>query len=655
MTLLKRIFITVAASLSLFGSTSLLAAHLPIDDLESQRNIYVRAEHAFKKHDYVNFEKLSQKIPNYPLYPYLVYEDLKRKINTNHLVLANNDKILQFRKNYPDFPYHNALNTLWLTKLAKSKQWAKYIEYYQPNSNDELACNYHYAQYETTKDKAHLEKAEDLWLVGYSQSAACDRLFAAWAKAGGLSQKLIWKRFKLAIEAKNESLSKHLIKQMGPSEKLAAQQWLKLFKNPALALTDKFQSSLQAPDRIKAQIMAYGLQRLARTSPETTLKWWQSNQSKFKFSKFQKAAISRDIGVYLCHQRSSKANAWLASLDDASIDSVAKEWRIRLALAEQNWTKVITLIDALPDNLKEDKCWRYWQARAFEANANHQAATAIYQQLAQSRNYYGFLSSLRLKKSLSLQHRDAPIDPNIMYRVTQLNAVKRFEELNLLGREAVARVEWFRALDKMNEDEIIAAAKLAQQLNYHDIAIFTMARADFRDDVPLRFPLAHRHEIVDNADKHNLDPAWIFGIARQESAFFNEAISHAGARGLLQLLPSTAKPLAKKHDIDYESEYSLHEPEINIQLGTAYLEQLKKQMHNSTILATASYNAGPTRTLKWLWSEPLEADIWIETIPYKETREYVKNVLTFTGIYRHRLGHPPAFALMMKPIPAKRT
>ncbi len=639
----------------LLGVMSAQAEPLTPDDLASQREIYLRAEHALKKHDHVNYERLSQKITTYPLYPYLVYDDFKRKIqsdNPNHISL---DRIKQFQQNFPDFPFNKALQNIWLTKLAKTKHWEQYVKSYQPSDNEELSCYYHYGQYQLTKDVKHLDNAKELWLVGHSQPESCERLFTVWSKNGGLTQSLIWERFRLAMNEKNVTLSKHLIKLMSPVERQAAQQWEKLLKNPNLITTDKFLDSLDASDKIEAQIVTHGLQLLAKKDPQKAMNAWKELKSEFFFTDIQQNMIQRDIGVYLSHQRSPLAKEWLAQLPNKALDSTALEWRIRLAIAENDWTSVLKWIDTLPAELKEDNSWRYWQARALEATGNQAEANQIYQQLASTRNYYGFVSSLRLKQPISIKHQIAEIDPTVMKHVSNLPAIKRFQELQLLGRDAVGRVEWFRALNKMNEQEILAAAKIAQNMDLHDIAIFTMSRADFKDDVPLRFPLAHKKEIVNNANKHNIDPAWIFAIARQESAFFNEAISSAGARGILQLLPSTAKTLAKKYDIPYESEFCLHEPNINVQLGAVYLNNLKKQMHNHTILATAAYNAGPTRASVWLPTTTQEADVWIENIPYKETREYVKNVLTFTSIYRSRLGYPAALGLMMKPIPGKKT
>lgn len=630
------------------------AQNLSKEELTAQRDIFVRAEHALKKHDHANYERLAAKIISYPLYPYLIYADLKQKIQNTKPASVSLEQIQKFTQDYPDFPYNQSLLNLWLEKMAQSKNWAKYVKGYPKNNkNEELACTYYYAQFQLTQDPVHLKEAKSLWLVGHSLPPSCDHLFKAWVKTGGLTEKLIWDRFKLALDEKNFTLTKYLIKQLPTSLRPFAHEWEKLIKNPSLLLSEHFLAHLQANDKMKTKALTQALGLLAKREPEKTLQWWRAQKNNFAFTASQRAKIQRDIAVYLSHQRSPFAREWLSQLSDETLDSTALEWRIRLALIQNDWTDVLMWIDRLPEELKDDKSWRYWRARALEALGNNAEALPIYQQLAASRGYYGFISSLHLKKPLSLHHQAIPVDPETTNRVNQLPSIARFYELMLLGKTAVARVEWFRAVDKMNEQEILAAAKIAHQMHLHDMAIFTIARADFKDDIPLRFPLAHQQDIVSNAKKHNLDPAWIFGVARQESAFFTEAVSTAGARGLLQLLPSTAKPLAKKHHIAYDSEYSLHEPKINVQIGTVYLKNLKEQMHNHTILATASYNAGPTRTLRWLPEEEQDADIWIESIPYKETREYVKNVLTFTSIYRQRLGYPSALHLMMKPIPPR--
>lgn len=630
--------------------------HAQTDDLDTQRSIYNRADHALKKHEIKTYQHLAAKIKTYPLYPYLVYEELKAKTKTKPVSLKLTE-IEQFKLDYPDFPFHNALRSQWLTQMANTKNWAAYAKGYLPSENAELACQYYYAEYQLTKDQSYLDKAKPLWLVGFSQPPACNPLFSAWEKAGKLTSNLAFERYYLALESKNFDLAEHLTKYLTKQEKATALLWLKMVKTPNLVTQKSFLESLNAiPKKTQSVMLAQGLKLLAKSNAEKALSWWNAHHHDYVFTEQQAAQIQRDIGIYLSHQKSSLALDWLTEMPEEAHDAVSKEWRVRNALANHDWPCALRWIDKLSQEQQADNSWQYWRARALEGLGQHEQAQAIYKAVAPSRNYYGFVASLRLKQPLSLQHQSPTIEPATLRSMQQYPGIQRFTELMKIGKISHARIEWFAAVDKMNEQERIAAAKLAEEMQLYDMAIFTMAKCQFRDDVWLRFPLAHQDEIVSNANKHNLDPAWIFAIARQESAFFTDAISPAGARGLMQLLPSTAKIMAKKYDVKFDCDTLLHTPVVNLQLGTVYLKNLKKQMYNNTILATASYNAGPGSISRWLpTKQPEEADIWIEAIPYKETREYVKNVLAFTSIYRQRLGYPAALTLMMKPIPVKDT
>jgi len=633
----------------------IVPAHAEEEDLVTQRNIFNRAEHALKKHDIQTYQRLAAKIESYPLYPYLVYEELKAKIKGSKPVTLKLTEIEQFKNDYPDFPFHNALRTLWLTQMANAKNWTAYTKGYLPSENPDLACQYYYGQYQITKDVSYLDKTKPLWLVGFSQSAACDGLFNAWQKAGKLTPALAFERYHLALEAKNFDLANHLIKHLSKSEKETALLWLKMVKTPNLVTQKTFIESLRnTPSKTKLIILTQGLKLLVKSNAEKTLSWWNAHHNEYAFSEQQQHQIQREIGIYLSHQKSAVALDWLTQMPEEAHDAVSREWRVRNALANHDWPCALKWINKLSKEQQDENVWQYWRARALEGLNEKDQAQPIYQALAPTRNYYGFVSSLHLQQPLSLQHQVPVIDPKTANDVHNNPGVRRFKELMLIGKISPARIEWFTAVDKMNEQERIAAAKLVEEMQLYDIAILTMAKCEFRDDVWLRFPLAHQKEIVSNANKHNIDPAWVFAIARQESAFFTDAVSPAGARGLMQLMPSTAKILAKKYDVQLDCDMLLHMPLVNVQLGTVYLKNLKQRMYNNTILATASYNAGPGSIQRWLpQKETMEADIWIENIPYRETREYVKNVLAFTSIYRQRLGYPAGLALMMKPIPVK--
>jgi soluble lytic murein transglycosylase len=187
-----------------------------------------------------------------------------------------------------------------------------------------------------------------------------------------------------------------------------------------------------------------------------------------------------------------------------------------------------------------------------------------------------------------------------------------------------------------------AAAKLAERYGWHDRAIFTLARTGYWDDLELRFPLEHAALVKHNAELQGIDIAWVFAVMRQESAFMSNARSHAGAMGLMQLMPSTARQVAKNVlKTPPPRRQDLFEPDTNIALGSAYLKQMKGRLGDSAVLATAAYNAGPHRVTRWLPEETLPADIWIELVPFKETRGYLKRVLAYTVIYEKRMGRQP--------------
>lgn len=631
------------------------ASTLSAAELDTQRQIYIRADHALKKHDHTSFERLKSQIPNYPLYPYLIYEDLKQKLQHSKPVSVSLKSLQEFEGQYPDFPFHSTLRNLWLAEMAKSKNWAQYVKGYRKSKSDALECQYYYAQYQITQDKAHLAKAKPLWLVGYSQDAACDPLFQAWKKNGGVTADLLNKRIKLALERKNFTLANQLSKQLASKDRHWVEEWQKLIQTPSLLLGEKYVEKLNLPVKNKAEIVSRAIREFSKREPERAAQWWAVHQNDVLFTTTQVNLIKRDIAVALAQQKSPLAEEWLSSLPKEAADSTAQEWLVRINIANQNWPQVIKYIEALPQSAQDDQAWQYWLARAKEKLNQADSAKLIYQKLAKTRGYYGFLASTRLNQPISLQNEPLKISAEQYGVVFAKPGIQRFEELRKVGKEPTARVEWFRAIDKMSEPELNAAAKIAHNMGLHDLAIFTIAKSTHRNDVALRFPLAHQPEIMNNATLRNLDPAWIFAVARQESAFQVDSLSHANARGLMQLLPSTAKLVAKQYHIPYENEAELYLAPMNIRLGTAYLKNLKEITFNNMILATASYNAGPNRIPRWLYKDEMEADRWIENIPYKETREYVRSVLAFTAIYRQQLGFPPGFGLMLKPIPAKKS
>jgi soluble lytic murein transglycosylase len=272
------------------------------------------------------------------------------------------------------------------------------------------------------------------------------------------------------------------------------------------------------------------------------------------------------------------------------------------------------------------------------SQANEQtAARREFEALAQLRDYYGFLAADHIDQPYALA--DRPAEQRHLDALNMNQAVSFARALFDVGDLNLARLQWAFATRAMSEDELVSVALLAHQWGWHDRAIFTMARAKYWDDIAARFPLAHKSEITELARQAGLNPAWVYGVIRQESAFVNDARSGVGALGLMQLMPATAKRVARRQKVKWRGRETLLKPEVNVRLGSAYLSELFSQCGSHAALATASYNAGPKRVKRWLPKvEPMDAQLWIETIPFAETRQFTKNVFAFTAVYEKLLG-----------------
>ncbi|MCW8833295.1 MAG: lytic transglycosylase domain-containing protein, partial [Colwellia sp.] len=316
-------------------------------------------------------------------------------------------------------------------------------------------------------------------------------------------------------------------------------------------------------------------------------------------------------------------------------DKSMLQWRLSQALKTQDWQRLIVELKQLPTKHKDELQWKYWYARALIATDAKQRGEYLLEQLANERHYYGFLAASYLQTPVSMQ--DKPLSFTLAEKRQVINkpAAKRAFEFYYLGKHVKARSEWNFLISQLSKREQLIAAKVANENQWFDRTIFTLASAGYLDDVDLRFPKAFDKEINLYANDQKINPAWAFAIARRESSFMADAHSPAGARGLMQLMPNTAKNL-KQGKI---SRSYLLNANNNIALGTQYLKILLDKNKGNQVLATAAYNAGPYRVRHWLKDvDIMPADIWIETIPFKETRNYVKSVLAYQEIYQHEPG-----------------
>lgn len=584
----------------------------------------------------------------YPLYPYLRYHDLLRRLPE-----LPAGEIRDFLQNYSNSPLASKLRQTWLRELAKVGRWNEYLNDATSNRDPAFECWRRQALLNTGRPEQALQGFTAIWLQGRSLPNACDPIIAAWRQQGGLAPPLLWQRFALAMSNRNLSLARALRSELPTTEQPLADTWLAISDNPALILDA---SRYHHDDPRTAELINDGLKQwgkrdaLAATLALDTLK-----QRYPRFAP-QWLEAERLLAVWLATDYHPSALTRLAALPNSSVDAAVREWRVRVCLRQGDWAAVLHWLDQLSSSEQDSSRWQYWRGRSLEMLGRTEDALSVYRRIANRRDYHSFLAADRLGRAYTMA-TDPVATPSMKLEalLAASPGLQRARELYILGRESEAEAEWQLATQNLERSTLKQAALLAHHWNWHSQAIATIARADYWDDLDLRFPLAYRDSVVSSALASTLDPAWVYAVIRQESAFRAAACSPVGALGLMQLMPATAQELARQAgDSIADAPNTLLQADINLRLGSRYLQQLLQRLQNNSVLATAAYNAGPNKVAQWLPTQKaLAADIWAETIPYQETRSYVQRVLEYTMIYTHRLGSPPSNTLLgsrMKPI-----
>jgi Soluble lytic murein transglycosylase and related regulatory proteins (some contain LysM/invasin domains) len=410
-------------------------------------------------------------------------------------------------------------------------------------------------------------------------------------------------------------------------------------QNPSqLSQTTRF----GARDHATADVVGLGLRRLAKQDPEKAITLLDYYSSVLPFSSDEKVSIAREIGLSLARRYDPRALPMMVKYDPQLRDNTVTEWRLRLLLRLGRWEEAYELTRALPPELAETNRWKYWQARSLQlAQPQNKQAISLYKPVADERDFYGFLAADRINAPYQLNNRPVSPDAATLQRVRNAPSTRRALEFYARGEIINARREWYHAARHLSHDELLAQAKIAYDMQWYFPAIRAISQAKYWDDLDIRFPMAYRNTLVREARNRGLHSSWVFAITRQESAFMSDARSGVGATGLMQLMPATAKETSKKFGIPLASPQQLIVPDLNIQLGAAYLSQVHGQFNGNRVLATAAYNAGPGRVRQWLKdARHLAFDVWVETIPFDETRAYVQNVLSYAVIYGQKLNAP---------------
>jgi soluble lytic murein transglycosylase len=589
---------------------------------------YIKAETQLKKRQYQNFNKtMETKLADHPLKHYLTADWIRTQFYRKPI-----PEIDAFLKQYKDQPPANKLNRRWLAYLAKKQEWHLFLDYYTPTRSLVRQCQRITALESTNNQFEAIAYGQDLWMKGVPLPKQCDSVFNNWRRIGYLSQDLIWERLMNAQTNRHGKLVSYLKKQL-PKDTLKQFKVIQsAWRHPKNTFSDARLISLNVS--IRNALLMRALKRYPNY-------WFEMNNNPI-FSSLNQPQLDKLEIIAITSgtkQKDGKQFYWYQlAVQKGLLSEDLQELFLQGAVQGENWPLYSHIYKLSPNSIKDNGKWIYWRARSLELmGADQHISRSLYQTAADFRDYYGFLASQQLGISASMNHDPTKVDASVMQK-TRIHAnVKRALALLDLKRISGARREWQLAFDDLDKPGRQALALLAGRLEWSDRSIMTLAKLKDWHDLQLRFPLAHEPLFEQAAKYSNIEKTWIYGVARQESAFMYDARSPVGATGLMQLMPATAKGVSKRLRLKY-SKYKLIDPNYNVRLGSHYLKMLLKRYEGNRVLATAAYNAGPTNVNRWLKRFDGPLDIWIENIPFNETKEYVQRVMAYSTIYSYRLG-----------------
>jgi len=578
---------------------------------------------AVRARDLPRIAQMSEASAGEPLEMYPQYYWLSLQIKQ----IAEEDATA-FLNRFPNTPLANRFREEWLKELAARQSWASFErEFSQLDSPSiELQCFKTQAAL-ARNDSSTLSSNKSFWFSGKPVASACNPVFDALFESGALTSNDAWWRIRQAFAGDRADFARQLSARVGSPIEFSAKN-LAALKNAPEKQLSKLGNS-----RADRELRLYALELIGRKNPDQAARLIEElgDQLSVEDQRF----AWQQLGLFAARRHHPSASVWLGKATLNDLDEEDQAWLLRSALRAGDWSAVEQRINALPKETREKKTYRYWLARAYETQNKAAEARAIYVSLSDGFDYYGLLSQEKLGTMLQESRAPYTLNKDEMKQVAALPGVIRALRLNQQGWRVEANREWNFAMQNLSDTQLLAAAELAQKNRMYDRSIYSAERTKNIHDFTLRYPRPYQAEIDFAAKTQDLDPAWVYGLIRQESRFISDIRSSANAAGLMQLMPDTAKWVAGKMKLTDFKPSDVTDVEINTQMGAYYLAYWASNFNGNAILTTAGYNAGPGNARKWRASSEMDPTIYIETIPFSETRDYVKKVLSNASHYAH--------------------
>ncbi|MEW5966882.1 MAG: transglycosylase SLT domain-containing protein [Pseudomonadota bacterium] len=591
-----------------------------------------QAQQAYEARKPANLERAAREVPaEHVLAPYV---EFWRLMLTHG---AADARIADFLARHPGSRMAEVLRADWLKSLGVREAWPLVLAEYPRLVRPEPVhhCYAHRAEW-AQGQRGRQREAVALWFTGRDMPSACTPLFARMLEEGLLREEDVWRRLRLAFEAGNLNVARVVAQALPAAERPDAARIDQAARDPARLLHAG--SALDFGRRGDREVALYALDGVARRSSdeaERALRRWVA-----QFSEAEQRVAWARLATWAARRHEPRALAWFAQAGGGALNDFQREWWARAALRAGDWQAVRSAIDSMDEAARTQAVWRYWRARALAASGQRLAANVIFLPLSREHHYYGQLAQEELGPVAQAPLINIKTGGEALAAVARDPGIARAVALYELGLRQDAAQEWNWAIRTFSDAQLLAAAELARRMAWYDRAIHTAERTRDLHDFELRFIAPYRDLAQKAARENGIDEAWVFGLMRQESRFINVARSHVGASGLMQVMPATARWIAQRLGIKGFHPREMQDPARNIQFGAYYLRHVQDSLDGSPVLATAAYNAGPGRAQRWRDSREMEAAVYIESIPFAETRDYVKKVMSNAMYYAQRFDQP---------------
>ncbi|MBH32476.1 MAG: hypothetical protein CMD90_02380 [Gammaproteobacteria bacterium] len=590
-----------------------------------QRKNYKDAIKYLSKGNYNKYYKYKRNLKDYPLYPYLIYKEI-------HKNKVDEKKVLKFIKDY-DYSYISKkayINLIY--RLSSKGKHDLLLENYRDIGSTELHCIYLRSKIKSGKKKINETDIKRVWLSGKSQPKTCDYIFRWLHRNSLLTNDLVMQRVLLALKRNNYLLGRYLVKYFSKNYKRVGEQLVKIHRNPKkYLLSERVKSSKHTNI-----IIEHGLKRISRKSFKSGYSFLKKAKKYYDPSKETYNNMLSSLLITSLKNGRDDAFHYISSNGYDSNDPKLIFSILDYSIHNQKWDFYIKNFPLIPEEYKSVKKWTYWYAKSLLKAGETESAIEIFRDLSKQREYYSFLSSYYIKEKYNINNKPIIYDKKQLKIYSDDKNIKLIHELYILGKTKKAKEELIYLFEMNRDKNLNYVNKIIQSWGWLHGVIIGYGESGYYDDVEARFPVKYA-KIFNSVSKNNFEKSLFYSITRAESAFDRFAVSSAGAIGMMQIMPRTARKVSRKAGYSKINRAKLYNPRVNIKIGSYYLKGLINKKKN-IVYAIASYNAGPTIVRRWTKGKTMSDDAWIESIPYKETREYVKKVIEYLIIYDWRLN-----------------